>query len=843
MRFLSNGCILVFAGVCVAASARAQDSAAAKRSVGAIGYTVDSSEIAASGARSLSELLQARVPGLSVLRPGGAAAQGAQFRLRGIRSFSFDSDPIVLVDGVRVDATQDATVIDVDVRTARLDDISPNDVARIDVLPGAAAASLYGPGAAGGALLISTKRGAAGLHVSGRAESTLGIIATTFPTNYRLDGINTSTGQPTRCVLLQVANATCTQTTLSTWNPLERASPLRAARSGSGNVALAGGIGQTTARVAVNGGRTLGVTSDDDDGRLAVRGNLDQRLGTSLELEGNAGYLRSSAALPVRGKWIDRSNVIANGLFGSGVTDTINGYRPVNYVTSTREHVHHSTVGGAGHWSALRWLRADAVYGRDQLIERDDQLTVFTGPAGAFPNGQYAAFDHTLTTFDASVAASYRLIDSSIVSRTVLGYQRLNSVLGAIDTLPQGGLSLTHVNSRSDGPWVRQTVAWGERVTAGVGARLEREIAFHQHVPQKVLKSADAGWVIGRFLRLDSLRLRAAYGEGTNWSPGNPHWVVSHDFTGALEAVLAADERTHEFEIGSDFAIGGLAHLSLSAFRADASHISTDWGVPAPAPGTPSGPLFQPVGKIRNDGVEVASTFRLLERRTLQWNATVLATMLRNRVRSLGDLPPLVQTYNITTVGSPVATYTTRGYTYSDANGDGLIGQNEVQNVSIAPHLAGSALPSREVSLSSSLTLRSRLTIAALVDYRGGQQLSNLSEAIRCLNYRNCRAVNDRSAPLADQARAVIGVDPYLQDASFMKLREVSVRWAIPVRAAGLLGRGATLTLAGRNLATWTRYPGMDPELNEQPVRAITRVDLAETPLPREFLLRLDFAR
>lgn len=66
------------------------------------------------------------------------------------------------------------------------------------------------------------------------------------------------------------------------------------------------------------------------------------------------------------------------------------------------------------------------------------------------------------------------------------------------------------------------------------------------------------------------------------------------------------------------------------------------------------------------------------------------------------------------------------------------------------------------------------------------------------------------------------------------------MRRADPSTFAQFLGRTSTITLAGRNLATWTHYRGLDPELNEQPLNMLPRVDYAETPLPRELLLRFD---
>src|SRR5690242_6920867 len=69
---------------------------------GAAVYVLDSTDIMASAGESFSAVLEARVPGLSVLRSGGNAAEGSRVRLRGPHSVLMITDPIVIVDGIRV---------------------------------------------------------------------------------------------------------------------------------------------------------------------------------------------------------------------------------------------------------------------------------------------------------------------------------------------------------------------------------------------------------------------------------------------------------------------------------------------------------------------------------------------------------------------------------------------------------------------------------------------------------------------------------------------------------------------------------------------------------------------
>jgi TonB-dependent starch-binding outer membrane protein SusC len=141
-----------------------------RRKLGNTIATVDVSKIMEqSSASDVTQLLQARIPGVSMETTGGLAGEGMRIRIRGDASLTQYNQPIVYVDGVRVDngggwgpqenfsggtgGTADPS---------RLSDINPDDIERIEVLKGAAAATLYGTEASSGVIQIFTKHGAAG---------------------------------------------------------------------------------------------------------------------------------------------------------------------------------------------------------------------------------------------------------------------------------------------------------------------------------------------------------------------------------------------------------------------------------------------------------------------------------------------------------------------------------------------------------------------------------------------------------------------------------------------------------------------------------------------------------
>ena len=80
----------------------------------------------------------------------------------------------------------------------------------------------------------------------------------------------------------------------------------------------------------------------------------------------------------------------------------------------------------------------------------------------------------------------------------------------------------------------------------------------------------------------------------------------------------------------------------------------------------------------------------------------------------------------------------------------------------------------------------------------------------------------------------------YIQTNSFTKLREVAVTLTLPKSLAARAGAGsANLTLAGRNLHTWTKYTGLDPEVNANAQSNFSTADFLTAPQVRYFTARL----
>jgi TonB-linked SusC/RagA family outer membrane protein len=119
---------------------------------------------------NMQEMLSGRTPGLTYNRSGGVVGGGAPVNIRGFSSIILGNQPLIYVDGVRVDNTYN---LGPDAQYAgyqdfagsagsALDDIDPNSIESIEVIKGPAAATLYGSEASAGVIQIITKKGITG---------------------------------------------------------------------------------------------------------------------------------------------------------------------------------------------------------------------------------------------------------------------------------------------------------------------------------------------------------------------------------------------------------------------------------------------------------------------------------------------------------------------------------------------------------------------------------------------------------------------------------------------------------------------------------------------------------
>ncbi|HEX6058388.1 MAG TPA: SusC/RagA family TonB-linked outer membrane protein [Gemmatimonadaceae bacterium] len=851
---------------------------------------ITSEDITPAATPNLSNVLAGRTAGVSVLHSGGTTGTGAKVRIRGANSLSLSNEPLLIVDGVRVNNSPESNSIGVGGQSpSRINDINPEDIATIEILKGPAASALYGTAAANGVIQITTKKGVSGRPVV-QTYYEMGSIREyrDYPANYQ--GFDAAGDA---CYTVDEADGFCTIADVQSFNPIETHSPFRTGGRQKVGLSVSGGSDATTFYVSGDYEDEDGIYKSSNLDRANLRGNLNGSLYDRVNFSVNTGYLSSDLRLPQNDNNI--LGILSGGLLGSYEDGSTCGYifacpETLDYI-ETMQEVDRFIGGVSGNAEIVSWLRVTGNAGLDLLNRYDHELIppgrVFFSTLGEgertsnrFQIGNYTANISGTATFE---------LTPTIISQTSAGTQfqreifRGTSAYGAVLTPGTGNLEGTaarfavgesYVDNRTFGAFVQEQLSLNDRLYLTLAVRGDDNSAFGRDFGFAYYPSVSASWVVSEepffplLAAVSSLRLRTAYGQ-SGLRPSfrdavtyfNSVAVRTQDgdvpgiTVGGLGNAQLEPERTSEYEAGVDVGfLDGMLGLELTYYNKE----STDALVSrrtAPSGGTPTS-VFVNLGSVTNRGIEALLNTRVARSENFSADVTLTYSYNKNELVDLGTdaagnpLPPIIFGLGGDTQrheeGHPLGAYFQRPILgWADENGDGLIGSDEVE-VGDEPAYLGSSLPTRQASLTGSMTLFEWVQLSALFDYKGGFKQFNSTEEFRCDAFFNCRAINDPTAPLDEQARAVAGAiyataAGYIEDADFVKLREIALTFSLPDRVASQFRvAGLSLTLAGNNLATWTDYTGLDPEINFGGAQNFSQAEFLSQPPVKTYTGRIN---
>ncbi len=271
-------------------------------------------------------------------------------------------------------------------------------------------------------------------------------------------------------------------------------------------------------------------------------------------------------------------------------------------------------------------------------------------------------------------------------------------------------------------------------------------------------------------------------------------------------------EKSREMEAGFDMdLLNGRLGLEFTHYRKKSEDALVLRTLP-PSSGAQS-QRWENLASVENRGFEAGIIATPLSSPDLTWNLNLSGSINHNKILSFGEgASPPSDRYR---EGYPGGSWWARPIeSYTDENGDGIIGPDEVV-VGEEEKFLGPMIPEQDVSLHTDLTLWNLFRLNFLLDYRGGFVINNVTGRIRCAQ-GFCRAAWDPATPLWDQARWVAPtVAGYIEDGDFLKLREAGITFMAPDGWVSRLGADRiSLTVTGRNLHTWSSYSGVDPEIN-----------------------------
>ena len=862
--------------------------------LGATLTTVSGATLAAAVTPQLDQALAGKVPGLLVSQNSGTPGGGTSVRIRGLSTISRSAEPLYIVDGVIVDNGSRQLVDLGGYTTNRLADLDPNDIERVEVVRGAAAAALYGSRANDGVVQIFTKRGRSGA-LKGTARVSLGQDKVT---NF----------VPVNAAPVNLAGAPVTRYDYQ--NEI-----FQSGAHANVNLSLAGGDDRSQFYLSGTHEDQGGVIRSTRYVRDNVRLNLDRTLADWLWLGFSSSYIQSRSDLTPNGGLVANYGVLTNFLFSSNdrnfFPDPVTGAypaaqfqsNPLDVIANWKAPQGVQRYIGGLHLTAtpLQGLTADYRFGFDGFTETSDLFIPRGSTAVAYPTGMAISANNRARLINSDLDLSYVTQPTRWMKLTPsIGMnwqqQRYDQTIARAEDLAL--FTETVQGSRQFAEQIRddrRTLGFYGQLQAGVSEllfvtaalRSDASSAFGadqrvQYFP-KFGASYDVsglGWWQQRAgTRVNRLRLRGAIGQSGGQPAGSFDRFSNYVFeaTGTASGIANSTrqgneglrpERQTELELGADVEVfDGRAGLEATYYDKQV----TDLVLPRTV--TPSSGFLDQlanVGELTNSGVELLARAVAVQRPGLAWTISGTLTTSDPTVTRLSDGGAffIPNSFNIVRVATEPGDGSAPGHFYGTTytrNAQGQItgrrpasgttpAQDSVPifdangNVVAVPHIGprkviGNPNPHQFWSLANDFVVGTRWTMRAQIDGVQGVEIFNFDRRLL-----ETPAFGTGAAYAAEilgqvpsgyfQARRSI-FEEYVEDGSYVKLREVAASYQLDPSWLRMRGvTGATITLAGRNLKTWTDYTGWDPETNAGGQSTLVRgFAFATTPIPRTVML------
>jgi TonB-linked SusC/RagA family outer membrane protein len=635
---------------------------------------------------SMDQLLQARTAGLSVTQTGAAVGAGAQIRLRGTVSVSQSNQPLIYVDGIRVrseafaraepPAAADYQGRGNNIQESPLNDINPADIDRIEIIKGAAAATLYGTEASAGVIQIFTKKGTRGSKPRwnvevGQGEAQLRPFGPWFNPYLNLkprdsvvvnNGVVEASTDP-GAVATSQSQGQCypTPPTDGSGNPM----PCDWVRNGyrqhySGSVT--GGFDQFQYFASGTLENNDGILPQDNEKRMSTRSNFSFDVSDKVRLEWNTAYTRDQLRNTPSGnnaqglvlnvyRWernyrSSSNPIVIDSLLNQSVTSDIN----------------HLTTGGSGYYTPYPWFTNRFTIGYDFAQQENRGLRPF-GFVGA-PLGRIydAQNKYTTLTFDYSGNVDYNMTSTfkgtlsfggqSVTNQFALLNAYSQDFAGPSDpTVTSGATYVSEENRQrvvNAGFFFQNVFKLKERYFLTGGVRVDGNSAFGTGLGLQAYPKVSLSYVLSDEpfwpRSIGEAKLRAALGYAgrapgvfdkvKTWSPVN-HVGIPAFIPNNIGDTLVGPERTKELELGADLGLLG-SRLSVEATYYNRKTFDALFNVrQVPSLGFLTSRRSN-VGSMASSGFELTTNMRVLDANKWGWEVGGSVYTNHSKVLDLG---------------------------------------------------------------------------------------------------------------------------------------------------------------------------------------------------------------
>lgn len=853
---------------------------------------VDSAALNRVTSATIDGALQGKLAGANLQFNSGAPGGGAQLRLRGISTINGQSSPLYVIDGVVISniavssgtnaitaAAAGGNASTQDNPVNRISDLNPNDIETVEVLKGASAGALYGSKAANGVVIITTKRGRNGEN---RVDVTqrVGFATVSNKLGSRryasaqdvMDTFDVDETSPLVQAFNQANGETFDHEKAITRVPFSRET-IASASGGTENGNYYGSV-----LVRDEPGVVRGTFYEKQTGRVAVGYKLGEKL--RLGFTANVLHSKSDRGLTNNDNTGTSLYVVLSGTPNFVDLRSRGGVFPQNpavgsganvlqtvQLLQNREDVWRVIGGVNAAYDAYKskdgssQVKILANFGADSFDQKNNVLSpneLIFEPLTDGLSG--TSIDATTTNLNWNTGAgaiwSYKpksgkfrnalsggiTYEDVDLSSVYVVAQNLTAGQPNIDSGTALNVNQNRLRTKETGLYAQNEIALLEDRLSLLGGLLGERSSLNGNSDKYYLypKFAAVYSLLpaekeGQKNTFEVLRVRAAYGEagnrpnyGQQFTPLNAAQNIEGS-AGITIGPAAGDpnigpERQREVELGADAALKDQKVVAeVTLYQRNISNMLLQRAL---ATSTGFTTQFFNGGTMWNRGIELALQATPVSQKGLEWVTRGILTLNRSKITTLP-----VPKFDITAAGFGAGL---GAYRIEE-------GKSATQMVATVDEdgtieVVGNGEPDFRVGWSN-LIKAGDFTFGALIDWQQGSNIVNLT-----------RLLYDFGNNSPDAAEAAMRLErfnagdarPYIEDASFMKLRELSVSYTVPKKVAAQMGPLKTLTVSatGRNLLTFTNYSGLDPEVSNFGNQPIGRnYDVGPYPPSRSFWL------
>lgn len=790
-----------------------------------------------------------------------------------------------------------------DQTTNRMSDINPADIENIEILKGPSAAAIYGTRANAGVIIITTKRGKAGkTKVSfGQdfgAVSAIKLLGSEGWTNEKIDQYGGVYGLGVAAAKKALADA---GGKTYDW---EKEIYGNTGVVSNTRISLSGGTEKTKFMISAGLNNETGIQKNTGFARRSLKANIDHKLAKFMDIKSSTTYMNSTNQ---RGFSGNDNNGVALGYSLAYIPNFINlspnekGIYPESNAGTNPLQIVDKAVNSEGTNRFMQSLSSDIYFfqnersslklaltgGFDFLLTENEvympddllaQQALANPGASRYSKSKnlgsymqsFLSYNYKVWRLDlTSQVGAVRLTNDRDVSFTQgegLPAGQRNPALAAVRTFGQNFQRWSDV-----GVVGQQEFNFEDKIVGTLGFRMDKSTLNGDNQKWYFFPRASAAVNIAKFdfwkiEQVNQFKLRAAYGE-TGGVPnfGNTFTSMNTGIIGGRLGLVVPTvngnstiipETASELELGVDLGFfENRISVELTYYDKKVFDLINPFTT-ASSTGVTSISAYN-AGDLRNTGIELGINISALKYSNFTWNTGIMYWFNKSEMTRLTIADAYVGSgfgtfgRNRLTVGSsPTAWYGSPNIPIKDAAGN---------TVGSVPTKYGDAQPKFQLSWNNSFKIYKNFDFSFLIHTSQGGYNSSLNYVLKdeggtTGDWSKPSGEVDGSGaaiPMGQSSRSFAGISATpsttgnaIQDASFIRLREVALYYTIPKATLNKFFKNAIenvkVGFSANNLVTITDYYGYDPEASNFGNQSVgAGVDLLSYPNTKRMFFHL----